>query len=997
MSSKKSQHQNADTDSTKPKERPDFPVVAIGASAGGLEALNAFFADVPANTGCAFLVVSHHSAQHPSLLPDILTRYSKMLAIEAQDGVAIEPNCIYTNPSSEVFVSIVGGQLALLSEAEVAQLNQPQFHSQMHSVFHPIDHLFRQLAFEYHEQAVAIILSGSGTDGSLGLKAIKEENGLVMVQDPVTARFAGMPASAIATEMVDVVLPPEEMASQLLSFVQDRQSLRKSVGNPLYLVPTWALQQIYVLLRARTGHDFSAYKSSTLQRRIERRMGLHGIDNPIEYIEYLRSNEAEQELLFKELLIRVTGFFRDPLVWQECERQYFPELIKQQADNEPLRVWVPGCATGEEAYTIAMVFKECMAALDTYVEVQIFATDLDLSAVEIARKGVYPDGIAAEIPERLLKRYFTINNSHYLVRKDLREMIVFAPQNVIKDPPFTRMDLISCRNMLIYMQPELQRQLLPVFHYALRSKGLMILGPSESVNEQDQGFQVLNKKWKVYRKVDQVRPKAPSNFRLTLPQHHQPVMASPVATPIPAARSAAKDTLSDQVIKFLANRFAPAAAITNDCGDIFYLHGKTGHYLEPSEGRPRSNLLEMARDGLRLELSSLLRQAASGEVNIAERRVQHAIEGQPLEVIFSAERILAPEALRGLMMVTFRLEQDVDMNEVAVVPSARPVPDTPSHKEQLERELQLARESYQTIVEELESSNEELRSTNEELQSTNEELQSTNEELETSREEMQSLYEELSTVNSELQSKVETLSQANDDMQNLLNSADVATIFLDNRLCIKRFTEQAQQLVALRSNDRGRPVSELAWQLRYDDLVEDAQGVLRTLKGKELELRALNGDWYLMRMLPYRTQENVIDGLVLSFIDISRTKQAQQQADVFSATLAAMPHPLLVLDQQLTVAFINPAWQQWLNLNHQNGWQGTALDQLPGADWSSLQAACTKALETQQSEHEMPLSKSFPEFRGSTPLLSLDPLSLPQHPGRYLLLTLVAGGNHPTK
>lgn len=881
------------------------PVVAIGASAGGLEALISFFRATPVHAGCAFLVLTHRHADSPSMLPELLAAHTEMTVIEAAEGMQIKPDHVYVNPSTATFMALNRDRLVLLSAEQATQA-----HLEMQSgagplrLYHPIDFLFRQLALSLQDDAVAIILSGSGSDGTLGIKAIKEANGMVMVQSPATAQFTGMPISAINTEMVDFMLPPDQLSPKLLEYLNTRNLLRSQDNTEQKSLPVWAMQEVCSLLRARTGHDFSLYKSNTLRRRIERRMSINHLTNPASYIQHLQESEVECDLLFKDLLIRVTSFFRDPEIWKICLETTFPALLAGKSENQPVRVWVPGCATGEEAYTIAILLTECMQALNRHFDIKVFATDLDPGAIEIARKGEFPSGVVADIPEPYLKRYFNIRDSNYQIRKDIREMMVFASQNVIKDPPFTRLNIISCRNLLIYMNTELQRHLISLFHYALQEGGALLLGPSESIGEHAALFKVIDKKWKIFQKGDYSLTKGLPQF-----DYPQQNIGAPVRRQltIDAPGRSSSPTFTSNVMKLLAQRFAPVAVVTNEIGDIYYIHGKTGLFLEPAEGRPRYNVLDMAKDGLHMPLSVMLRQAGTSNEDVISKSVRMKSD-PPWVAEISVERIQLMEALRGLFLFTFR-NVDPAVKEKKKAVRHKNVAGVELDKvTQLENDLEIARESYQSITDELETANEELKSTNEELQSTNEELQSTNEELETSKEEMQSLYEELSTVNAELHSKVDVLSTANDDMQNLMNSTNIAIIFLDEQLHVKRFTEQARKLIALRNTDIGRPISELTSTLVYDNLVEDASTVLSTLNEKEFEVRTVDGGTYLLRIIPYRTVENVIKGLALSFVDLKKMKQALKMAELYRAIFGALEQPSLILDSHLNIQASNAAF-----------------------------------------------------------------------------------------
>ncbi len=847
----------------------------------------------------AFVVITHQHPGHTSLLPELLGKETKMSVVEAADGMKLEANHVYVGPS--------GGHLALLGgtlqRMETDRKEAPRL---------PIDYFFRSLAEDQRERAIGIVLSGTGTDGTLGVKAIKGESGMVMVQQPESAKYAGMPSSAIATGMADYVLPTAAMPRQLVAYVKGPYLAGGAVAADGPEVAAEPIQKIFVLLRSRTGHDFSSYKTNTIGRRIERRMNVHQISRPSHYLRYLRENPHEIDSLFKELLIGVTSFFRDPDAWEklcvELER-----LIASRPEDYTLRIWVPGCSSGEEVYSTAILFRECMDTAKRGADAQVFGTDLDTEAIETARAGKYPDGIAVDVSPKRLERFFTRDDGFYRVRNEIRELAVFAVQNVIKDPPFTKLDMIVCRNLLIYLNNELQKKLLPIFHYALKPDGLLFLGPSETLGASGELFEPLDKRWKIFRRRESATalralPEMPTQPRRGLSA------AGGEAFPDGRLPSVLKEGHVGKVIeRVLLARFAPVSAVVSERGDIVYVHGRTGDLLEPTAGEPRHNIVEMAREGLQIELAAALRQCAASGADVTRQQVKVKANGHSTRVNLHVCRLKEPESVRGLLLVTFQ-----------PVPEAPAPVETKPHRPaeaveverlaQLERELQYMKETYQTTLEELETSNEELKSTNEELQSTNEELQSTNEELETSKEEMQSLNEELTTVNAELQSKVEQLSQATDDMQNLLNSTNIATVFLDNELSIKRFTDQARELVMLRPTDVGRPISELASHLEQDNLPAECSTVLRTLVYKEREVRTKQGSHYLMRIMPYRTAENVIDGLVLTFVDINRLKEAEKSLRRMAKVFQDAANAILIVDLAGTIVDLNDTAERQFGL-----------------------------------------------------------------------------------
>lgn len=802
------------------------------------------------------------------MLPELLSRQTELPVVEISDRIQVEKNHVYVAPPGGV-LDILNG-VVFRVDADIPQ--SPRL---------PIDHFFRSLAEDQKEHAVGIILSGTGSDGTLGLQAIKGESGMTMVQNLESAKYAGMPGSAISSGIADFVLSPPEMPDQLVRYM--RSPYAKEVADEQKNERLSAsMRKIFVLIRSRTGHDFSAYKMSTVTRRIERRLNIHAITDPDHYVQYLQENPHEIDILFKELLISVTKFFRDPESFEVLRKKILPNQLRKHPENTNLRAWVPGCATGEEAYSLAILLRECLADIPSSADVQIFGTDLDSAAIETARAGRYPEGIAVDVEPDRLKRFFALKDNAFHIQKNIREMVVFAVQNVIKDPPFTKLDFISCRNLLIYLNSDLQKKLFPIFHYALKPGGLLFIGPSETIGSFSDLFEVVDRKWKIYR-----RKEAPSKIH-SLVDFPSVAVGARQELQVQVDRAADKARpmgITSLIDKLLLKQFAPASVVVNDRGEIVFIYGRTGAYLEPAAGQARLNIYDMAREGLKLELASALRNA-SGKSGMTKREsVRIESNGESIYIDLTVQRILEPESLRGLFLVAFQ-----PCSPAVIATKVGEAGDSDPHQDktlELEQELLHTKEYLRTTIEELETSNEELKSTNEELQSTNEELQSSNEELETSKEEMQSLNEELTTVNTELTSKIEDLTRVNSDMQNLLNNTEIATIFLDNDLKVKRFTEGAKDLVKLIQSDIGRPLDDLASNMDYSELAADGRDVLRTLNYKTAEIRRKDGRWYLMRMMPYRTAENSIDGLVITFVDIHRVKTAEWKLSQAKEHLAA--------------------------------------------------------------------------------------------------------------
>jgi two-component system CheB/CheR fusion protein len=838
--------------STPPASSPaPFPIVGIGASAGGLEALEQFLRHVRADSGMAFVIIQHLDPTRKGIMPELLQRATPMRVAQVKDRTRVRPNCVYVIPPNRD-MALLQGTLHLLVPAAPRGLRLP------------IDSFFRSLALEREDRGIAVILSGMGADGTLGLRAIKERAGLALVQDPDTAKFDGMPRSAIDAGLADIVAPADELPARIEGYLQ-RTPLLVRPGVELPEKTQGALEKAVLLLRAHTGHDFSFYKRNTLHRRIERRMGIHRIDTIAAYIKLLQGSPQELDLLFKELLIGVTSFFRDPEVWAQLVEEALPELLAGRPPGHTLRAWVPGCSTGEEAYSLAIAFKEALAKVRPGVgtALQVFATDLDRDAIDKARQGLYPETIAADMAPERLQRYFVREERGYRVRHEIREMVIFAPQNLIMDPPFTKLDLLSCRNLMIYLVPELQKKLIPLFHYSLNPGGLLLLGNAETAGGFRPLFAPCAGKARLYRRREPVLRPEPIEFPTSFTQ------AMPIAPAgLPSPR--ALPSLQAQADQLILQRFAPATVLVGEKGDILYISGRTGRYLEPAAGKANWNVFAMAREGLRHEIASGFKKALRQEHPVLFRGLAVQADGGTQHFDLSIQRLTEPPALQGLVLIVF--SETAAAVAVSLPKTGRKASASDTRTAELELELQQASAETQTIREEMQTSQEELRSANEELQSTNEELQSANEELTTSKEEMQSLNEELQTVNNELQAKVDDLSRINNDMTNLLNSTSIATVFLDNDLQVRRFTTQATKIIKLIPGDVGRPITDLSTALAYPELAGDAREVLRTLCTAEKSIAARDGRWFEVRIMPYRTMDNRIDGVVITFTDITVAK-----------------------------------------------------------------------------------------------------------------------------
>ena len=838
---------------TTPSIKTQFPIVAIGASAGGLEALEQFFQNMPLRNGIAFVVIQHLDPNHIGIMPELLQRITTMKVSQATDKLKVKPDCVYVIPPNKS-MSILKGELYLFDPVEPRGLRLP------------IDIFFRSLAIDQQEKSIGIILSGMGSDGTLGVKAIKENNGLVLVQDPDSAKFDGMPHSASQAVIPDVVAPadqlPEKLIALLKYFDTNKTEPQIDVKNKSNL------DKIIILLREQVGHDFSSYKKNTLFRRIERRKGIHQIEKLSNYVRFIQENPKETEILFKELLIGVTSFFRDPEVWDKLKENIFPALIDEAPNGYVFRAWVTGCSTGEEAYTLAIVFREALekVRLHKTLTLQIFATDLDGDAIEIARKGIFPANIVADISPERISRFFNVIPGGYQINTLIREMVVFAPQNMIKDPPFTKIDILTCRNVLIYMESDLQKKLITLFHYSLNPGGIMVLGTAESIGNEKNIFIEADNKLKIFKRTITAIPPDLVGF----PSSFYNIKKG---TSDQRRISKAGENLQSLTEQILLQRFAPSSVLASSKGDILYITGRIGKYLEPAAGKANWNIFAMAREGLNDILPGLFRKALLSFDPLQIHNVRIGTNGGTQQTDLTVQCLEGPEILRGMVLIVF---SDIPV----VVETGNDLPKSrkkfaSARQKELEKELQHSLEDIQSLREEMQTSQEELKSTNEELQSTNEELQSTNEELTTSKEEMQSLNEELQTVNIELQSKIADFGRANDDMKNLLNSTEIATLFIDKELNIRRYTDQVTTIFKLRATDIGRPFTDLVSNLQYPDIEIHARQVLKSLSSIETAISTIDNRWFNIRIMPYRTLDDRIDGLVMTFTDVTLAKKLE--------------------------------------------------------------------------------------------------------------------------
>ncbi|MGO8880266.1 MAG: chemotaxis protein CheB [Desulfomonilaceae bacterium] len=857
----------------------DIPIVGIGASAGGLEAFDKFFTAMPVDSGCAFVLVQHLDPTHKSMLTELVQRYTTMNVVEIQDGINVKPNTVFVIPPNK-YVAILHDKLHLIETPAPPGMKTP------------IDFFFRSLAQDRKDKAICIVLSGSGSEGAMGLRAIKGEGGMGMVQAPESSKYDGMPKSAIATNLADYVLAPEDMPKELISYLQFSLGKLPLISAKPLATEIDKLQKVFLLVRSQTGQDFSVYKPSMVMRRVERRMAINKIGDASDYLRYMQQYPTEAKNLQKDLLIGVTSFFRDPEAFDAVRDKAIVELCKKKDPNTPLRIWVPGCSSGEEAFSLAMLCQECLAKLKIRLQVQIFGTDLDETAIGIARLGLYPKSIAGDVPLEILNRYFIQENGSYRVRQDTRDIIVFAVHNVVSDPPFSKVDLVSCRNLLIYLTPDTQKQVIAVFHYALARRGLLFLGTAETVGDQSTDFSIVDRKWRLYKRLDSDGPTKTLLLSASDQLAADNLITSRGQEPMKMIKKHGFRELTERI---LLESFSPCAIIISEKGAILYVHGRSGKYLEVGPGEANLNLLAMAREGLRFELASAIRKAVTEDKEVRQERLRVKTNGDEQVTNLIVRPLLKDAAMKRLLMVVF---EDVPIDKTTrrrKRKSASIQDNEPPRIQELEQELRSTKEYLQSVLSEKDAYSEELRSLTEVFQSSNEELQSTN--------------EELITVNSELEQKIGESTREVNDMQNLLASTGIGTLYLDSNLNIRRFTPTMIEFMNLIKTDVGRPVSHVVSKTHYDRLFEDATEVLRTLVPRQMEIQTRDDKWYTIRIGPYRTSDNVIDGVVVTFNNVTRLKVIESRAlaaQTFAESVVdTVRAPLMVLDNNLKVVSAN--------------------------------------------------------------------------------------------
>lgn len=925
-----------------------FPVVGIGASAGGLPAFLSLLAALPTQTGMAFVLVQHLSPTHESVLPALLAKATPMPVLEIADGLALAPNHVYINPPG-VRVTLSQGTLRLAPPD--ASPGPPRL----------IDDFLRSLAQAVPGGAIGVVLSGSGSDGTRGLQAIHRAGGATMAQEPATAHFDSMPRSAIAAGCVDHVLSPEAIAGTLAQLAHPSTLLLTAPaaeGEGPAGVTEQGLQQLFALLHTACGVDFTHYKPTTILRRLERRMQLCRVEQLEDYLRYLKGHPEELESLHQDLLIHVTSFFRDPATFEVLRQKVFPELFRNRSADEPFRLWVPGCSTGEEAYSLVIALLEFLGSVEQTFPIQVFATDIAEAAIERARAAIYPASISADVSPERLSRFFVKSGGGYQVHKALRSLCIFARQNLVSDPPFSRLDLISCRNVLIYLGPVLQKKVLPIFHHGLNRGGYLVLGSSETVGASADLFSLVDKRHKIYRKK-------PTGFRsgITFTYRQQ------APERLESTQRKLEPTEADpqkEADRLVLARYGPPGVIVNDELEILHFRGHTGPYLEPLPGVASLNLLKMAREGLGLELRAAIHRVKKSGTRVRKEGLVLSSQEPERKINLDIQPLHAASGVREHYFLILFEEVPAPLSTPATrgrPPARKSRPGSPE-SERLRDELLAARDHLQALLEEQEATSEELRAANEEAQSSNEELQSTNEELEAAKEELQSTNEELTTVNEELENRNLELSQLNSDLNNLIGSTQSTTVMLGSDLSVRRFTPMAQEVLKLTPADLGRPLSELRLSFPLPELKRRVREVIEQLSTIEQEVCDSQGHWYLLRLRPYKTLDNRIDGVVLALMDIDRLKRSRDEAEriraYVEAILETLREPFLVLDSHLRVVRANSAFYAAFQVQPEQT-LGRWLYELGSGQWNipRLRQLLEELLPSSSRLHDFELEQDF--------------------------------------
>ncbi|MBP1696641.1 MAG: ATPase [Deltaproteobacteria bacterium] len=967
-------------------------IVGIGASAGGLEAFTQFLRNLPANTGMAFVLVQHLDPKHESMLTELLSRRTKMPVNEAKDGMAVEPDHVYVIPPNRD-MTISQGVLDLGFRTEVRGHHMP------------IDHFFHSLAVDQKNRAIGVILSGTASDGALGLRAIKAEGGITFAQDEKSAKYGGMPHSAVEAGAVDLVLPPEGIAKELVRISRHPYPRAYPPGKAGILTDAIRaedsfqkngddLGKIFSLLQSSAGVDFTYYKHATLKRRILRRMALLKMENTKDYVEYLQDNPTEVGALYHDVLINVTGFFRDPETFEALGEKVFPGISKNRGPQAPIRVWVPGCSTGEEAYSVAISLVEFLGKKPTNIPIQIFATDLSEEAINKARSGRYAESITRDLSLARLERFFVKVDGSYQVSKSVRELCVFAKHDLTRNPPFSNLDLISCRNVLIYMGPVLQKRVMTVFHYALKPTGFLLLGKSEAIGRSPGLFAPVDRKHKIYSKK-------PISAGLDLALDLAPLDYGSKKVDISRVTSEAGFDIKKEAQRIILSRYAPAGVVVNDRLEILDFHGHTGLYLEHPPGEASFNLLKMAREGIKLPLRTAIHEAKKQGTPVRNEGLQVKFNGQLRELTLEVLPVKAPDPGEGYFLILF---EDSAAHPLGEPGSKAPAGGKAKRRQtakgeedagiiRLEQELEATKKHLQSIIEESDTLNEEMRAANEEILSSNEELQSLNEELETSKEELESSNEELTTLNDELQNRNIALDQLNNDMINLLMSVNLPVVMLGSDLCIRRFTPVAEKVLSLTATDTGRSILHIQLGINVPDLETSILEVINTGAIREEEVQDPEGVWYSMRIRPYRTVENRIEGAVLTWVDINALKRSLEQVkesrDYAEAIVETVREPLIVLDENFHVKTANRSFYETFQASPGET-EGHLIYELGNNQWNipGLKELMEEILPQNTSFQDFEIDHEFPTIGRRTMRLNAQRITQKEN-GKLMILLAI--------
>ncbi|MBI5376968.1 MAG: PAS domain-containing protein [Candidatus Schekmanbacteria bacterium] len=949
-------------------------IAGIGSSAGGLEALEKFFSSMPANTGISFVLIAHLDPNRRNLMPEIITHITKMKVSQAEDNVMVKPNCVYVIPPDRN-MSIKDGKLHLEKKSDLCGLESC------------INFFLKSLAEDQKEKSICIILSGMGTDGTMGLKAIKDYSGMAMVQEISSAKYDSMPRSAINTGLADIIAPPEALPMKLIEYVKNYSKQPAKTNVDLKGTTETAFEKVLRLIRHRTGNDLSSYKKHVIYRRIEKRRAICRLKNLAGYAAYLQATPQEIDLLFKDILIGVTNFFRDPQAFVSLKKNAISRILKNKGDENVIRIWAPGCSTGEEAYSLAIAIKECIdesGSMNDF-KILIFATDIDKEGIDKARQGIYDKSkIITHVSPARIERFFTKEGDSYKIKDEIRKMVVFASHNIINNPPFTKLDLICCRNLLIYFTSDVQKKIKILFYFALNPDGMLFLGSSENVTDCPDIFKPIDCMWKIF-----IREDSPFQNKGEL----KGLVYSPsIPLTMPTDKMldkyhSFKEIEQEIAEKILVERFTPPSVLINEKGDIIYINKQTGEYLELAAGKANMNVFAMAREGLKYELRKAVNKALTLKKDVEIKNLDVKLSSDYQSINIRVIPIAEPEAMRGLLMVVF---EDIIESPEKRKRSAKKG-DVQSRQDSivnfLEKELKYTKKHLSNVLDDMETSQAQLISLNEQLQSSNEVLTISQ--------------EELINVNAELQSRIESISRSNDDISNFFESTGLATIFLDNSANIRRFSPSVTKLFNFIQADVGRPITDIISNLKYDNLAKDVKEVNDTLVPMEIEIQSNEGEWYMMKIVPYKTEDNFIDGTVLTFHNISACKELEkyvkEKQDIWDnavrhadLVIEAMREPLLVLNKSLTIVTANNAFCQAVNFRREDV-LGKKLFELCDNKWDirEVMKHMKELLMSDREFYNLEIECDFPVNGRKIKQINASMLSVNGDTSKFILLGII--------